>query len=701
MTTVVTDSFRQAIEQAGLTPPDAIIGDGKLRRFGSNGDCADDAGWYVFYADGIPAGSFGCWRTGIKQTWCSKSDHELTKAEHAEYRRRMERAKRDREEDERSCHAEAATRAQTIWTEAQPADGGHPYLQRKAIGPHDLRVDNESRLIIPVMINKTITSLQFISPGGDKKFLPGGELKGGHFIIGDLNGAKTILECEGYATGASLYEATTLPVVIAFSASNLKPVAQNLRQRFPDATILLCGDHDENGTGQTKAREAAEAVDGVAVVPDEVGTDWNDVAVLHGLEAIRRKMPPVLKPSPHLLDEVETFLRRFISYPSEHARVAHVLWIAHTHLMTRWESTPRLAALSPEPASGKTRALELTETLVPNPVETINSSAAYIFRKVAVDQDHLPTILHDEIDAIFGERAREHEDMRAIINAGHRRGATAGRCVVKGKTVVTQEFPAYCAVAMAGLGNLPDTILTRSIVIKMRRRAPTEPVEPYRRRLHAPEGHRLRDRLARWAAEVHMTLNTSPTMPDGIADRDADVWEPLLAVADAAGGDWPTKARVAGVTLVTESKGERGSLGIRLLSDLRTIFGEIPKMKTTDILDQLIALDESPWGDLKGKPLDARRLSLLLKPYGVGPKPLRNGGEVFKGYERGDLLDAWARYLSTEKTSVSPSPKETVTNGTKETKMPDIGLSSQKAVTSVTGNTSDQEELIFEEYTTC
>src|SRR5262249_50328754 len=135
------------------------------------------------------------------------------------------------------------------------------------------------------------------------------------------------------------------------------------------------------------------------------------------------------------------------------------------------------AFLSPEPASGKTRALELTETLVPRPVEAINTTPAYLFRKVS-DPAGPPTILYDEIDTVFGARAKEHEDIRGIINAGHRRGAKAGRCVVRGNVVKTEELPAYCAVAMAGLGHLPDTILTRSIIIKMRRRAPTEKIEP-------------------------------------------------------------------------------------------------------------------------------------------------------------------------------------------------------------------------------
>jgi hypothetical protein len=142
-----------------------------------------------------------------------------------------------------------------------------------------------------------------------------------------------------------------------------------------------------------------------------------------------------------LFAKVYDFLGRFVAYPSERAHVAHVLWIAHAHCMDAWESTPRLAALSPEPASGKTRLLEISALLVPNPVEAINVTPAYLFRKVG-GEDGLPTILFDEIDTVFGPKAKENEEIRALLNAGHRRGAMTGRCVVKGNTIETEDIPA-------------------------------------------------------------------------------------------------------------------------------------------------------------------------------------------------------------------------------------------------------------------
>ena len=126
---------------------------------------------------------------------------------------------------------------------------------------------------------------------------------------------------------------------------------------------------------------------------------------------------------------------------------------------------------------------------MPRPVEAVNTTPAYLFRKVS-DPAGPPTILYDEIDTLFGPRAKDNEEIRGMLNAGHRRGAMAGRCVVRGKIVETEELPAYCALALAGLGTLPDTLLTRSVVIRMKRRAPGEKIEPFRRRVQQAAGAR-------------------------------------------------------------------------------------------------------------------------------------------------------------------------------------------------------------------
>ena len=362
-----------------------------------------------------------------------------------------------------------------------------------------------------------------------------------------------------------------------------------------------------------------------------------------------------------LLDDIEHYLARFVAFPSEAAQVAVTLWAAHTHLLDCFESTPRLAVLSPEPGSGRTRVLEILELLTPRVLFTLNASSAALFRKVA-DVAGRPTVLIDEADTIFGPRAaKEHEDLRGFVNGGHRRGAMALRCVVKGKSIDVEEYPCFTAVALAGLDDLPDTIMSRSVVIRMRRRAPDEHVEPFRRRTDGPDGDTLRDRLTTWAADVAPKIDGAwPEFPDGIEDRSADVWEALLAIADAVGGHWPTRARVSAVSLVTDARRGGDSLGIRLLCDLRDVFGDADKLPTEVILERLAGIEEAPWADLRGKPLDARGLSRRLARYETTPKTMRIGDRTAKGYDRADLLDAWARYL--------PPPSEaSVTSGTSGT----------------------------------
>jgi hypothetical protein len=369
-----------------------------------------------------------------------------------------------------------------------------------------------------------------------------------------------------------------------------------------------------------------------------------------------------------LLEDVLKFLSRFIAYPSDHALIAHVLWIAHTHLMRAWESTPRLAFLSPEPASGKTRSMEVTELLVPKAVAAVNVTPAYLFRKVG-GEDGPPTILFDEIDTVFGPKAKEHEEIRALLNSGHRRGAVAGRCVVRGKIVETEEISSYAAVALAGLGWLPDTILSRSVIIRMRRRAPDETIEAFRRRVHAPQGEALCRRLAGWAATIlDEATEARPDMPAGVEDRNADMWEPLLAVADIAGGEWPGRARAAAVALVAVAREVEPSLNIRLLADVRTVFGDEEQLPTKKILAELCLIEDAPWNDLKGKPITNNQLARRLRQYGVKPKTLRLDDSHFaKGYARADLHDVWRRYLS-------PSPDKAVTAVTPVTEPISCGL---------------------------
>ncbi len=372
-----------------------------------------------------------------------------------------------------------------------------------------------------------------------------------------------------------------------------------------------------------------------------------DAAYLDSLASKAKK--PYLTTSPtiingaELLDTVHTFIKRFVVFPSPTCIDIVTLWAAHAHMVEHFHTTPRLAMLSPEPESGKTRVLEILDLLTPKPMLIFSPSVAAIFRKLAKEQI---TLLFDEVDTIFTKRGKDdqNEDLRALLNAGYRRGTSIPRCV--GPRHDVEEFAVFAAVALAGIGDLPDTIMTRSIVIKMRRRAAREVIEQYRVRLHEQEGHALRDQLADWAELVGSAAGEAfPLLPEGVADRRAEAWEPLIAIADAAGGTWSDRARVASVADVAATRERVPTLGIRLLSDVREAFKERDVLATSELLEILNSMDEAPWGDLRGKPLDSRGLAMRLKKYGVTPKSVRIGEVTPKGYTRENLYDAWERYL--------------------------------------------------------
>ena len=352
-----------------------------------------------------------------------------------------------------------------------------------------------------------------------------------------------------------------------------------------------------------------------------------------------------------VLDDVAAFVARFSVFPSEHCAPTLALWYAHTHASEQFYVTPRLVLDSAEPGSGKTRVLEIAQYLVRAPEMTISATPAALFRLVSLGPI---TILFDEVDAIFNPKnGGNNEDLRGLLNAGYKRSATIARCVGDAKNMKVERFPVYAPAALAGIvGAMPATITTRAITIHMRRRRTDEPVEPFRERHIARQAQPLREQLATWIDSVGTRLgDAQPAMPEGITDRPAEIWEPLLAIADTAGDHWPHTARNACRHFVLEAGPQNTSLGIRLLADLRDLFTHAGTggLRTTDILTTLCSLDESPWGDLDGKPLDARRLAKELARYNVKPGGFRDGGDPVKGYRTTGahgLADAWSRYLS-------------------------------------------------------
>lgn len=369
-----------------------------------------------------------------------------------------------------------------------------------------------------------------------------------------------------------------------------------------------------------------------------------------------------------LLNQVHTYASRFIAYPDEHSAIAHTLWIAHAHVVNAFDNTPRIAFLSPEPGSGKSRAMEITEHLVPRPVLSVNSSVAYIFRKIS-DEEGLPTLLMDEVDAIFGKgRTDNNEDLRGLLNSGYRKGAIAGRAAMRGKEVVTEDWPSFCAVAMAGLNRLPDTLMTRSIVIPMKRRKPGQRIEPFRRRVNGPEAEKLMISLSKWTNSVYQHLEGSwPELPEGVEDRDADLWEPIIAIADAAGGAWPDLARNAATAMVSKSKEVPLTLGVQLLTDIQKVFKDLnaDRISSNDLVDELCNMPEAPWSNLRGEPIDARFIGKELRRYEITSTTIRVHGQVAKGFKLSDFTDAFARYVTTPEQEDKPLsfPSETGYNG--------------------------------------
>jgi hypothetical protein len=344
-----------------------------------------------------------------------------------------------------------------------------------------------------------------------------------------------------------------------------------------------------------------------------------------------------------LLDALCDFIRSYmvIAAPQTHAQA---LWVAHTHVLDAFETTPFLAVTSPEKRCGKTRLLDVLELLVARPWRAIMPSEAVLFRKINAVA---PTLMLDETDAIFNaKRSGDTEPLRALLNAGNRRGATVPRCV--GPTQQLVDFHVFGAKVLTGIGSLPDTIADRSIPIRLARKRPDERAQRFRRREALERSEPLRQDLESWAADAVAWLEQArPEIPDGLDDRAEEAWEPLLAIAELAGGHWPDRARAAAVVLSGGDGRDDEALGVRLLADVRDVFGESDRLSSADLAAGLCTIEESPWGNLYGKQLDARGLARRLRPFDVRPRTVRfEDGSVAKGYHREQFDDPFARYLA-------------------------------------------------------
>ncbi|MFG2139042.1 DUF3631 domain-containing protein [Streptomyces sp. NPDC048650] len=400
--------------------------------------------------------------------------------------------------------------------------------------------------------------------------------------------------------------------------------------------------------GQPGAHLRAAQADSAAADPSEgaAGRSADDADAASGLEAIPDAEPTA---GSKLLDELHAQIAQFVIPPSPEALDAITLWVAATHLQPAWQHAPRLAVVGPAKRCGKSRLLDVLTETVHEPMLTINTTPAAIFRSISEEEP--PTLLVDEADTIFGPKvAEKNEETRGLLNAGHQRGRYVTRVV--GNDHTPHKFATFAMAAIAGIGDLPDTVMDRSVVIRMRRRAEGEKVRPFRSRRDIPALHEIRDRIHAWARPLlEEAANLEPDMP--VEDRAADTWEPLVIVADLAGGRWPRLARVACVRMVTAEVAaeEDHPSGARILADIRRVFfaqREVDSLSTGDLLHHLRQDPEAPWAERGRDGLTARELSRMLRDFDIRPGNVRMAdGRQLKGYMRNKFLDAWRRYCPT------------------------------------------------------
>ncbi|MGB6164028.1 MAG: DUF3631 domain-containing protein [Pseudonocardiaceae bacterium] len=414
-------------------------------------------------------------------------------------------------------------------------------------------------------------------------------------------------------------------------------------------------------------------------------------------DAIHPETPPT---GAELLDRLHAELTSFVVLPTAHAADAVCLWIATTHAVAAFEFAPRLAITSPEKRCGKSRLLDVIEATCHDPIATADTTPAALVRSIG--RDAPPTVLIDEADAKFGSKraAEQNEDLRAMLNAGFQRGRDARRCV--GPMSKVEQFPTFAMVALAAIGGLPDTITDRAINVRMQRRPTGRTVAKFRLHRDKPRLRALGDDFAEWAGTALDALRVAePRLP--VDDRAADTWEPLVAVADAAGGSWPARARRActAMTAEAEQADTEASLGRLLLAGVREAFTttRLAEIPSAELVTYLRAIEDAPWSAFD---LDQRKLARRLNEYAVTPGQIyvtEPGGKrrQARGYRLTGFTDAFARYLSDPSDDSRPDASSSVTPSSEQvTPVTDNGRVTDTSVTqtvSVTGLSSADDEV--------
>lgn len=720
--------FRAEMARHELEYVGQIYADGKIHRIKCAGDKARDS-WYVLHAGPPRAGAYGSWRLGVKETWCEKQPKEMTETQWAAVRKHWEVVDTQRKREERERQETAQAIAARLYDRAKPAEPKHPYLLAKGVQPHgDLRQTRDGVLLLPLRDSESeLHSVQLIAADGTKRFLSGGRVRGCFFSITDKSDGPQVL-CEGYATGASIHEATGYAVVCALSCGNLVAVAQSMRERWPDRELIIAADNDAwpNANGKSKpnagldaANKAALAVRARVAVPAFAGldtssrpTDFNDLAGLAGLPAVAAQLvvtetpqetdeqifsrlaelstaqydrvreaeaarlhirvgtlddevkrlrkwrggsdrtlqghevdlrEPEPWPEPvggaAVLDAASATVTRYVALPPG-AADAIALWDAGAHCFECFEHFPRLAITSPEKGCGKTTLRDVLAVLVPRPLPAESLTPAVLFRLVEARK---PTLLADEYDAWIGEA----DELRGMLNAGHKRGGQALRC--EGDNHDVRGFNVFGPVVLCGIGALPPTLHDRSILVRLTRAKRGEIAARFDSRKTVAETEICR-KLARWTADhAEQLAACDPSLPEGAYNRIGDNWRPLFAIAEVAGGDWPSRAAAAFAALTASEDLDAQGVGTLLLTDIAELFRSagVDRLPSATIAEALGTMEGRPWPEFgkAHKPITCNGLARLLRKFGVTPDSVRVGDETPKGYHLAQFTDAFERFL--------------------------------------------------------
>jgi hypothetical protein len=356
----------------------------------------------------------------------------------------------------------------------------------------------------------------------------------------------------------------------------------------------------------------------------------------------------IVQSTGELLECCRNWVRRFIVMTNDQALICS-FWELHTYVLKVAVITPYLHIISPEKESGKTRLLNVLKLLAYNPRFTSNISSAALAR--CVDKVKL-TLFIDELDGVMKGDQEKAQTLRCILDSGFEVDGTYTRCVGNGVSLWVKDFSTFCPKAFASIGRLWDTVESRSIRIEMRRKLPTELVESFRKRRALAESTPIQKSLQAWGSSGAKELLEQIVVDNipGFGDRLMDISEPLLQIAQLAGGEWPQKL-IDALRRVFNNGPDEDSIGADLLGDIKAVFeaSDADEMVSSEIAERLCDIEGRPWAEWShGRGLTPNSLARLLKPFRIHPTKIRFSTfayiGVFQGYRRADFEDAWLRY---------------------------------------------------------